>query len=279
MRELVEFRVIEEFASRLFAPHEGKRLGTSVRKVEIGTDDPRFQRVGELQREIKRATGRSFFLGWNVRRHYTPAELDAAASFRLKIIAVFEPAGEERGTKYDESFACPSCGSGGKQIGSLVLDLKRIPRGKDIAKTIAGEVVVSRRLAELFTQQGVSGVTFGPIRMNAASSAESKDWFQLLVVANDVDVIDPTRVGINPFDEDQSGEYRCPRGDLIGLNLLSEVTVKTRPACDFAVSRQFIGGRRGLLRPEPVVIVSPKVWKLFELEGVKGAGFEVAHVT
>lgn len=189
---------------------------------------------------------------------------------------MFEPAGEERGTKYDESSACPNCGAGAKQVGSLVLDLKRIPKGKDIAKTIAGEVVVSRRVAELFARNGVTGVALGPVRL----SAESKDWFQLIVPASDAEIIAPTRLGIDPFSDDPTGECRCSVGDLIGLNLLSEVTIRatTRGDSDFVSSRQFIGVRRGLLRPERVILISPKVWRLIESERIKDVDVEVAHL-
>jgi len=277
---MAEFRVVEEFASKLFTADEGKRLGTSVRKVEISTDDPRFQQIGDLQRQTKATSGRSFFHGWVLRRTYEKTELAAASIFRFSAAVVFEPAGEERGTKYDESSACPRCGSGAKQIGSLVLDLMRIPKGKDIARTIAGEIVVSRKVAELFARSAITGVEFGPVRMTAASSAESKDWFQLVLPVTGVEMVAPTRVGIDPFNDDLTGECRCPVGDLIGLNLLSEVTVSasTRGDSDFVSSRQFIGVRRGLLRPERVILISPKVWRLIESERIKGIDVEVAHL-
>ena len=67
MRQVCEFRVVEEFAPKLFADDEGKRLGDTVRKVELATDDPRYHRIGELQRETITATGRSFFHGWDIR--------------------------------------------------------------------------------------------------------------------------------------------------------------------------------------------------------------------
>ncbi len=68
MRETVEFRVVEEFASLLFGPDEGERLGDSVRKVVLPTDDPRYQQVGHLREQIDRELDKSFFLGWNIRR-------------------------------------------------------------------------------------------------------------------------------------------------------------------------------------------------------------------
>lgn len=279
MRELAEFRVAEDFAGKLFSANEGTRLG-SVRKIELATNDPRFDRIGDLQSETRAVTGRSFFYGWALRRHYSKAELTTASCFHLRIRAVFEPAGEERGTKYDESSACPKCGSGAKQTGSLILDLKRIPKGKDFAKTIAGEIVVSRRVVDLFERYGVSGVALRPVRMCATSSAESKDWFQLGVQSEKAEIVAPTRVGIDPFDDDAVGECRCQLCDLLGLNLLSEVTIsgKSRGDADFVSSLQFIGARRGLLRPERVILISPKVCKLIGSEKLKGVEVEIARL-
>jgi hypothetical protein len=99
MREFCEFRVQEESASKLFKESEGQRLGDTVRKVELSTDDPRFRRVGELQREIDSKLGRSFFHGWDFRHQYSKRELSSAEAFLLKIKSTFEPAGEECGTK------------------------------------------------------------------------------------------------------------------------------------------------------------------------------------
>jgi hypothetical protein len=280
MRETCEFRVVEEFAPKLFASTEGKRLGDSVRQVEIATDDPRFAAIGRLQAETRAKTDRSFFYGWILRHRYTKAELEEATLFRLKVTSTFEPAGEECGTKYDELTACPRCGAGAKQITPLFLDVKRIPKSKDISRTIAGEVVVSRRMVELFARHKITGAEFTPVRSNPLSSAESKDWFQLNVRNTNAEIVAPTRVGVDPFDEDTKGGCRCPLGDLIGLNLLSEVSLKfTLPAeSDIISSRQFIGTRRGLLRPARLIFVSPKVWRLIESERLKGVQIDIAHL-
>src|ERR1041385_6807730 len=248
MREICEFRVVEEFAPRLFAENEGVRLGDTIRKVELATDDPRFCRVGELQREIRRKLDRSFFHGWKIRRVYSKAELAAAKCFRLLVTTKFEPAGEECGTKYDESSACPhvfapevqleisghkttipatTCGVGAKQISDLFLDWKRIPKNKDISRTIAGEIVVSARLVELFQDQAITGAEFRPIRQSPASITGSREWFQLLVQSDEVEIVPPTEAGIDPFDKDAKGEFHCPLGHVIGLTLLSEVSVKS----------------------------------------------------
>src|SRR5688572_24665582 len=132
MRETCDFRIVEEFAGMLFRESEGRKLGSGlVRKVAMATSDPRFERIGELQRRINQEYDRSFFHGWNITRSYSQNELQSAPLLRLIVTSVFEPAGEERGTRYNESTECPRCRSGGKQVSDLYLDWKRIPKGKD----------------------------------------------------------------------------------------------------------------------------------------------------
>jgi hypothetical protein len=62
MKEMVEFRINEDYASKLFADNEGTKLGLA-RKIIISVDDPRFGRIGELDREIK-ASGSRSRAGW-----------------------------------------------------------------------------------------------------------------------------------------------------------------------------------------------------------------------
>jgi hypothetical protein len=193
---------------------------------------------------------------------------------------VFEPAGEECGTQYDESSTCPRCGAGAQQVGPLFLDIKRIPKGKDFAKSIAGEVVISRRASELFVQHGITGVAFHPVRTKGAKSLELPNWSQLVIHSGDADIVPPTKAGIDPFNDDPKGEHRCIEGDTIGLNLLSEVSVAatSRGQADIVATRQFVGVRRGLLRPERIILISQKVRQLIEAEKLKGCEIEVAHL-
>ncbi len=280
MREIVEFRVGERFSSLLFSDKEGKKLGEDVRKIEINTNDVRFSRIGELQDQLRHEKDEPFFYGWDIRRQYSAAELRAATLLHWKIWSVFEPAGEECGTVYDESTACPRCGAGAAQVGPLILELKRIPKSKDFSRTIAGEIVVSKRGGDLFVRNGLDGVKLTPVRDSRAPDTESKDWFQLQSEDACAEIVPPTRAGIGPFDDDERGKCRCALGDVIGLNLLSEVSIssESRGDADFIASRQFVGVRRGLLRPERIMLISPKVWGLISSEKLKGSGIEVAHV-
>jgi hypothetical protein len=277
MKETIEFRIPEEQASSWLYPDEGVLLGGFVRKYELDASDPRIQIIRDADRAL-RARGRAFFTAWISRRRYSRLELDQAELFHLHVRSVFEPAGEEVGTQYDESTACPKCGSGAQQIGPLFLNWGRIPSGKDISQTIAGEIVVSRRFVEAFRQHQITGVRFDHIRRSLASDAQSDYWFQMVVTSSEAEIIAPTRTGENPFDEDE--QPQCRLGDLLGLNLLSEIFV-ARASCgttDITSSKRYIGVRRGLLRPRRLVLISPKVRRLIEAEKLKGCAIEVAHL-
>ncbi len=348
MKEIVEFRINEDFAHRLFADNEGTKLGI-VRKIVISVGDPRFGRIGELQKEVTAATGHAFFYGNRTLYRYSESEFADAPCFQLIIGATFEPPGELCGTKYDESTACLQCGAGAAQASDLRLDLRKVPKGKEIATTIADEIIVSQRLAERMTDAGLTGFELRPVRHKARYEDDPLDlhqaptgreilrkaetagsphptgkfwvwlnraenrvlleqaraeyaavkteanrrkgtrmpvWYQLVVTANTAEIVAPTRVGINPFDDDPKGECRCPLGDLIGLNLLSEVSISvaSRGEADIVCSRQFIGTRHvvgpqaGLLRPRRVILISPKFREFLESEKIKGVVIEVAHL-
>jgi hypothetical protein len=280
MREITEFRVQERFASKIFSEAEGKRLGTSVRKVDVARDDPRYEQIGQLDEKIHREERTFFFASWRTRREYSAEEIAEASLFRFEVRSFFEPAGEECGTEYDESAACPECGAGAAQVGPLVLAGSRIPKGKDISETIAGEMVVSRRVVELFRRHKVTGVGLEPVRVNRGREV-SEDWFQLRVPTSEAEIVaPPTRVGITPFDEDPEGKCRCSRGDLIGLNLLSEVSIRkdSRGEADFVATKQYIGTRRGLLRPRRVILISPRVRRLLVDEKVRAFDTDIARL-
>jgi hypothetical protein len=282
MKEIYEFRIPEDLAPQLFNDAEGVRLGTSIRKVEISTDDPRFERIGKLQHLLHETSSRSFFYGWNIKRKYNKKDLSSAQLFQLQINKVFEPAGEECGTEYNESTACPFCGTGAEQVSPLFLPEKSIPKKVDISKTISGEIVVSRRLASTLRSIGLGG-NLKPIFScpSAKTLTNLQDWYQFIPPINYLSICMPTVTGIGPFDLDPLGQYRCKCNNLLGLNLLSEVSVKRSPACfneiGMTSSVQFIGVRRGLLRPERVLFLSPNIRNKLISENAKGFVCDVAH--
>lgn len=377
MHAIYEFRVNSDYADRLFESGEGKDLG-SVRVVQLSSVDPRIPRIGELQRIIHHETNnrRYFFAGWDIRYRYSKEELSAADALKLWPTRTFGPAGEECGTVYDESAACPECGAGAIQVSELRLDLRKAPKNKDIARTFAGETIVSQPFAELLTDGGFSGFELRPVRhaaryeddpfdlkevptgreiLQSAKEADSPHptwnfwvwlnrpenrerldqaqreyvalkqtrnrkkarsmpiWYQLVVNAPPVPIIPPTRTGVDPFDEDITNEYRCSRGHVIGLNLLSELWLggDGLGGYDIACTRELIGvcrgtywkrlaelpenpelmkntgglagkagqpEQRGLSRPEPLLVISPRLWRAMDENEIKGFRVDVAHL-
>ncbi len=287
MRETMEFRIPEENAQEYLGTSVGVPLGI-VRKVVVATDDPLFQRICELDREFQRASdGRDFFFfGWNPHRRYTKAELNAADAFTLIIKRTFEPPGEECGTVYGESTACELCGSGATQRTDLILDPRSLARADkynlSIARTIADEVVVSENFVEFFESGSFTGAVFRLVRRRGNPSTVLSGWQQLYETSQLLNIVPPTQTCVSPSTGDEHGEYRCPFGHTIGLNLISELWVSKEDFescnCDIAFTRQHVGTRRGLLRPRPMLLVSPRLWRAMEESGLKGFDVEVAHL-
>jgi hypothetical protein len=298
VQETIEFRVPVENATEHLPAGLGTALG-SVRKVELALDDPLVARIGSLQRQHN-AEGKAFFHGWMIHRRYSRRELDEAQVLHVWPKKTFEPAGEECGTVYDDAEACDHvfartpeteicghripasidvCGAGARQVTPLFLDGRRIPRNVDFARTIAGEILVSARVVQVFQEQRLSGAEFDAIRLSNRHGEPSQDHYQWKVVGSPVELDSATRAGSNPFDEHAYG--RCPRSHLVGLNLLSEVTVKAAavPETDVMATRQMVGVRRGLLRPRPLLLLSPRGWRAVDDAKLNGLIVEVAHLS
>jgi hypothetical protein len=281
MEEIFEFRIVYDFANLLFTADEGKDLGQitkSIKLINIKRDDPRFNQIPAVTKYVREEYNKSFFLGWSIVRKYTKKELESASLLMMKIKNIFEPAGEECGTLYDDSEVCEMCGANRKQSSRLKLKKGSIPK-KDIARTIAGEIVVSEKFATTSKQWGLQGVLIESVVFDKGSS----NYYQLTAPIR-LDLTESTVVGVNPFDLSTSNEgeiYKCPKGHTIGLNLLSEAYVKNSVLIhnyDFFASNELIGVRRGLLRPEPLYFCSLRFRKMVEEEKLTGFEFEVANV-
>ena len=91
-----------------------------------------------------------------------------------------------------------------------------------------------------------------------------------------------TRFGINLFDPDENGEYRCPLGHVLGLNLLSELSVvgEDWDGADVCATKQWTGMRSrngGVFRPRPLLLISQRMRNLLAALKAKGFELEVAH--
>lgn len=294
MKVEYEFRIDDADVRRHLGPGVGTVLGDgSVRKVVVAPDDPLFARIGTVDMRLRRRLGprrgEGLYYSWYVSRRYSEAELEAAELFGLRVATVFEPEGEECGTDYDESTACPICGAGRTLRSVLKLDLRRFQPGRDIdtrtvpvsraiTQTIAGdEIIVAAPFVELMEEAGITGVRFDPIEDRRRLSPA---WRQLVFTSRPVRLIAPTQFGHDPFDPDEAGEFRCPRGHVAGLNILSEATIErdSWDGSDIVRSEQFIGRRGGVIVPEPLLFSSPRVRRLYRDHRLKGLKFEVAHL-
>jgi len=291
MREVYEFRLDEAEAEKLFGSTVGRSLGV-VRVVRLQASDPNFEALRDAHlKELRRRRGVGLLYSWDVQRSYSRAELDQAELIHLIPTGAFEPAGEECGTTYDESGACPHCGADRVQTSPLSLDLRRyqpehdihtttLRRGRDIARSIADEIVVSDQLADWLSADGATGFDLLPVR-KCGRDIPILEWFQLKVTSARVDAVPPTSFGKNPFDLDEAGEYRCPLGHVAGLNVVSELTIEQRAGqrADMVATRQLSGLRQGLLVPAPSLLISPALFRLMQAKRIKGARYEVAHLT
>lgn len=308
MRVYAEFRVDEKYAHALFADDEGERLG-AVRKITLDTRDPRYERIGELQKRLRRQ-GKSFFTGWSLKYQYSASELKEAPLLHLNITTPFRPTGEECGTKYNDAAGCPICGAGAPQITPLFVREQRLPKTRDFCQSWGREVIVSRRVKELFARYGITGARFEMVRPKKRSNAESTDWFQFFPENSEAEIVPPTQTGDTLFGDGEDSFaktdtswvdklppgirqgikeqfarmeeeiYNCPFGDSVGLQLLSEVTIKasTKPNFDIVATRQFIGCRRGLFRQHRLLLITPRLYQLLVSEKIKGFKVHVVHL-
>jgi hypothetical protein len=279
MKETYELRVVERRAHLAKLEKAGDAPSYGIIKVNIDSDDPRVSLIRKVSADLK-CKGQSLFFGWSINRKYTKDEISAAELFWLKPKSFFEPEGEYGGTIYDEGKACPKCGAGAEQVTPLYLPLSRIPKSKDFSQTIANEMVVSQRFVDLFRENKIAGATFKPVTKKGRTTAQADDWYQLQIDAAVVDIVSPTQTGLGLFEADENGEFLCPNGDLIGLNILSEFTVSLNAGKlpDIFCAKQYLGNRRGVLRPWQPIFVSPRLRKLIVAEKLKGLDFEVAYV-
>jgi hypothetical protein len=284
VEESVEFRVPEKYAAEHFPEDFGERLGgvpgiipASVRRIIVNPKDTWYHKIASIHATY-REQGKYFFFGWDIRRNYSQRELASAEILLLRIRRVFEPAGEECGTEYDESVACPLCGAGANQLSPLFLKENRLPKRCDIAKTIAGEVIVSERFRALFEKFDLSGALFAPVSLlSSGTSMPTSKWFQLKI-SNYISVSGASKFGEDPFDDGHYG--RCPHKDTLGLCRLSEleVIVDSPWRYDIGSTQQFVGCRRGLLRPERILLIKNELWKILKSSKILGFDIEVVKL-
>jgi len=280
MHERLELRVNEDFAYRIFSPSEGVRLGDRVRKITISPSDERVGAILAFQSELQ-SHGQALYFGWNRRRFYLPDELASATFFVVNNPPSHRFSGDESGTAYDESIACPICGAGREQIGPLRLRLAQLPRVKDIVHASTSEWIVSARFVEALRAAGETGVRFEPIDFRRGRKGANPTWYQLLPSERLARIASRTQLGVGPFPAPaRDAEYVCPLGDTLGLNRLSELhfSLEEESAPDVTLTREYIGARRGLFTPRRELVLTRKARDGLIAADIRGLDTEVAHL-
>ncbi len=281
MQETVELRLMDSVASKYLSPDVGECISYTARRLVVSPNDPLYEKIWRLHKELwsKPEPERELLVtSWSIYRKYTRRELESARLLMPVHVKPFGPAGEECGTKYDDSEACPKCGAGWRQVSRLFLNGRRLPKRVDIARTFVDEVIVSRRFVELFRKHGFSGAHFEPIALSNKKGALSEDWFQPIPDGPFVKIHPSTRAGKGPFDTEAYG--RCPEGDTIGMELLSELWIAESSYCgaDMVWTEQYVGAREGLFRPRRLMLVSQRLWRVMREEKLRGFRIEVVHL-
>lgn len=282
----LKLRVNYDYAHLLFKEDEGVNLGDSkfgydVKVVKFDKNSALFEEVAKTSKFVREKYGTSFFYDWDIRREYTEKEINDAKLFQMNVRKYFEPTGEECGTEYDETCICEICGSGRKQISPLRIRKGRFLNKRDVATTIGDEMVVSKKFVNTVKENGIKGMTFGPVFFGENMA---EDCFQLMAEGEKLEVAEQTTFGIDLYDLSERCRkeiYRCPHGDNLGLNLISEAYVKNADSIsqhDFFISKQTYGVKRGLLRPHYLLFCSPKLYRVIKENHLKGFNFEVAHI-
>jgi len=214
--------------------------------------------------------------------------MDQAEFLHCKFIprCYFEPAGQDCGTIYDETVACPHCGVGAKQISPLRLRLSSIPKSVDCAVTIAEvERIFSNRLLAALGKAEITGLRTEKIETaskKAVRSAADIPWKQVFSEGPLIQLSPKTVTGNEPEDYDDKNEYRCVCGHWCGLRVLSELHVDRNdlPILDFGMTACHFGRARGkgVIRQRQAIIVSQKFRRAFEAGGFKGLQFEIVRV-
>lgn len=311
MKEWIEVRVFHDEFIRRLPPDLGVNLDSvdeiasvrkyapeyeGVRRIFMDRGDPRWSEfLGILASMDAEGITPNPWNGYTASfvRRYTEKELSEAELLLLLITKVFEPVGESCGTVYGESTACPLCGAGRTQVNDLHLQLKgvyqgwpSIPKAKHtgIAKTIADEMIVSHIASDLMQEEGISGAELRPVRGCGEKAKVTPLWKQLMVTGKAGRTTPPTAIGLKPFRQthiDTDGRnYRCPRGHVSGLNVLSEVYLKREEwdGSDIAATEDMFGVRIGVLVPAPLLLITPRFYRLLKENNVKGFKVEVAHL-
>ena len=278
MKEILTLCVRKKYASSLLAANDGYDVDDDLKDIEVDTSSPIMKAIEIEAKEVWNKHHTFLVTSWHFKRKYSNKELQEAVALQLDIKKMLELDGVEFGTQYDENAACPICGANRKQLSMLKLGKGRYLYKRDVALTMGGDIIVSKRFKDFVKDNSLSGVELRQVY------SQGKEEYYQLIIQPIVDLSCKTIFGSYIFNvcPDEGDEvYKCPRQDNLGLHLLSEVYLVNNNQLnqyDFFISRQTYGVKRGLFRPRHLLFCTPRVMQLMHENTIRGFNFEVAHI-
>ena len=187
MLERYEFRLFEKYADLLgVALPSDTKSAYGIVILRGVVDDELFTRIRQLHQDAQRAGAGHIFSHSEITRTYTQQEFDEAEFFLPKILFT-HLAGEEFGTRYNESPDCEQeafeilypdsdysnpvvvttkvpCGICSTQATLLRLPFGRLARSRPIQRLWGGELVISEQLAQVIGAERLTVGALYPIR-------------------------------------------------------------------------------------------------------------------
>jgi hypothetical protein len=254
---------------------------TSIESVEVRvpTKSREFDEIRQFI-EAKRKQGLPGFCNYQIGRYlrkYSAEDLQSAQVLQLNMLSHINSTGLQSGTIYER--ICQYCNLG-RQMSDLILDLRRVPRSKDIFETIARtEWIVSSKFEQTCLENHLTGTDFRKLFDRRNPTKESTEWHQLWITGNAGPLAEATKLGRDPFKPDQVS-WRCPLGHSVVTQFLSEIYLRKDAwdGLDIAVTVDLFGQGGGFIRPMPLIIISQRAYRVFQKAGLKGLSYEVAHL-
>lgn len=259
MIEYLKLNIQERYASAFIAADEGRRLATS-RDVRLDRSDPRIPAIAALEARLWNEA-LEVPCSWRAIREFDAAELDAAPLLHVEPRTELRTTAEQAGTRYDESTACPVCGSGATLVPPVRINLGAVPSSAEIVRTFGGEWLIAQSLRDALVTLGATGAEFEPAASARKGRAGAgRRWHRLRATSSQIQIVPPTRYGNHAVLVTEEPND-CPRGDKLGLIQLTQLHVRLTgaDASDFHEATQFVGMSSGLMRAKRPLFISQRV--------------------
>jgi hypothetical protein len=190
------------------------------------------------------------------------------------------------GTDYDLSSACPSCGSGARQTSALFVngdDLHKV-RDRRVGMALSRQGIVDRGIAKELELTGITGLCIGEMFVARARGGKDKLPWKYFSAARTLPPMSPATTGFTR----KAGCDRCHRdGYFFEAQEPTRIVYREadlRDIDDVNLSWENLWqgiltpGRKECTLPAPLLLVTPKVRRIFRDAGVTCFDWIPIHV-